>query len=278
VRYRAPVLAFVIAAKIAALLAVQTVALLAVEGDAVAKSRSKRPKKKAKPTPAGSSRADGRERLKKANALAAKGACALAIEEYTLAFDRLNDPDILLLRAECRRKVGQDADAVADYKAYLEVTPDVRNRADIEAKITSLTAAIESAVKTPAEKPPAPPPVVESKPPPPPPVVERKPPPPPVTTPVPATPPPPPVTIEPPPPAVAEPTVPPPPPPVTAEPEPTRSTAADLEAKPSEGKSHFWLWTIVAVVVAGGAAAAGYWYLRPVEQPPPSTQLGNYRF
>jgi hypothetical protein len=266
---------------LAVFLASQTATLIGVHGTAEAKSRSKRVKKKAKPPPASSSRADGRERLKKANALAAKGACALAIEEYTLAFDRLNDPDILLLRAECRRKVGQDADAIADYRAYLEVTPDVRNRADIESKIATLTAGLESSAnKTPApEKPPAPPPVVEAKPPPPPPVAERKPPPPPPpATPTPATPPPP-VTIEPPPPPlVAEPIVPHTPPAVSPEPEPTRPPAADLEARPAEGKSHFWLWTIVAVVVAGGAAAAGYWYLRSGDQPPPATQLGNYHF
>jgi hypothetical protein len=68
------------------------------------------------------------------------------------------------------------------------------------------------------------------------------------------------------------------PPPVASGPEPTRRPAAELEARPAEAKGHFWLWTIVAVVVAGGAAAAGYWYLRPVDEPPPGTQLGNYRF
>jgi hypothetical protein len=253
---------------------------IAAQGDALGKSR-KRAKKKPKPTPAASSRADGKDHLKKAKALAAKDACELAIEEFTLAFDRLNDPDILLLRAECRRKVGQDADAVADYNAYLEVTPDVRNRVDIEAKIAALESGTDK-TPTPSEKPPAPPPVVEHKPPPPPAVAERKPPPPPPTTAPP--PPPPPVTIEPPPsppPVVTEvPIVPgaPPATPVTSEPEPARSPAADPEAKPGGSKGHFWLWTIVAVVVAGGAAAAGYWYLRPADEPPPVTQLGNFRF
>jgi hypothetical protein len=264
--------------------AAQSVALIAAEGTALAKSsRPKRSKKKAKPkpTPASSSRADGREHLKKANALAAKDACELAIEEYTLAFDRLNDPEILLPRAECRRRVGQAAEAVADYKAYLEVTPDVKNRADLESKIAALESGA-SPSGPPVEKPsapPPPPPVADRKPPP---VADRKPPPsPPVTPPV--TAPPPPATFEPPPapPVTVEVPVAPPeatPPPVAPAPEPTRRTATELEARPAESKGHFWLWTIVAVVVVGGAAAAGYWYLRPVDEPPPATQLGNYRF
>src|SRR6185503_4095418 len=122
--------------------AAQGAVLLAAESAAEAKSkRVKRHKKpKVKPASAASSRADGKEHLKKAKALAAKDACELAIEEFTLAFDRLNDPEILLPRAECRRKVGQDVEAVADYKAYLEFTPDVANKADIEAKIAALEA------------------------------------------------------------------------------------------------------------------------------------------
>ena len=41
--------------------------------------------------------------------------------------------------------------------------------------------------------------------------------------------------------------------------------------------SYWWLWTTLAVVAVGGGVA-GYILLRPKDEPPPMTSLGNYRF
>ena len=47
---------------------------------------------------------------------------------------------MLFNRAECYRRIGEDEKAVADYRAFLEAVPAAPNRAQIEAKIATLTA------------------------------------------------------------------------------------------------------------------------------------------
>ena len=262
----------------AALLAVCLVA----PGPAFARGRGKRARKP-RPSPTASADAAGRSHLKKANALAAHNNCEAAIGEYTLAFDRLNDPAVLLARAECRRRAGQNAEAAADYRAYLDESPDVPNQAEIEAKIAALEA------KPPSEG--APPKV-------PPPREVASPPPREVASPTPKE------VASPKAPPRPEESVPTSPRPEIASPAPRLAPKADdLEAAPPQSPSvtpevavevkappveatsprtgtpaHLWLWTAVAVLVAGGATVAGYFYFRPAEATPPPTTLGNYRF
>ena len=85
--------------------------------------------------------AEGRYHLRKANGLAGDDRCQAAIHEYTLAYKKLGDPVVLFNRAECYRRIGEDEKAVADYRAFLAAVPTAPNRAQIEAKISTLTAA-----------------------------------------------------------------------------------------------------------------------------------------
>ena len=201
--------------------------------------------------------AEGRSHLKKANALAAHGDCKQAIDEYTLAYDRLNDPSVLLARAECRQRAGESADAVEDYRAYLDEAPDDPDRAEIKAKIARLEGG-PATQPAPATEPP---PVPKAAPRP----VEPPPPPAPVPTlaqPAPQVPPPALVVVAPAPVVV-----------VSTQPEAVAATGGS-------GASHrkLWLWTAVGVAVAAGAITAGYLYFRPAEPATPPTALGNYRF
>jgi len=254
--------------------------LLLADGAALAKPHKRGHRPKA--PPAAGSEAEGRAHLKKAATLAAHGDCKAAIEEYTLAFDRLNDPAVLLARADCRQKVGQNAEAVEDYRAYLDESPDVGNRADIEAKIAAL------------EGPPASAPAKEAPP------KEA------------ATPRAPPREVAPPGETSAakeaarpresahpkeaarprEPTRPtesapaaPPPAPAAEEsprPEPLVTAAATTEAGRAESRpaehARPWVWIAVAALVAGGIAAGGYFYFQPKQPATPATELGNYHF
>ena len=72
---------------------------------------------------AGGSAAEGRAHLKRANALAGEGDCAAAIEEYTKAFELLDDPVVLFNRGECYRRTGDSENAVDDYREFLEKVP-----------------------------------------------------------------------------------------------------------------------------------------------------------
>jgi tetratricopeptide (TPR) repeat protein len=191
------------------------------------------------------SSSEGRKHLKLANALAGEGDCAAAIEEYTKAFELLDDPAVLFNRAECYRRTGDAENAVDDYRAFLDKVPSTPSRAAIEAKIVAL----EAPEPTPREKPAAEPPV----PPPPPP-----------------------------PPKVAEAPAPPPPPAPRPEvkPEPAiviqrAPTSAGEDAGPAGG-SRPWVWVALSVLVVG-VAVGGYLLLRPRDEPPPDTVLGNYR-
>jgi hypothetical protein len=221
---------------------------------------------------------DARHHLEKANKLAGEGKCAAAVKEFTAAYAVLQDPIVLFNRAECYRRLGQNAEAAADYRGFLKGFPAAPNRAEIEGRIAALE-------KPAAPRPPAAPPKPPSGTPAPP--LARTPsgPPPP------ATPPPgPPKTPAPPP--VAHAPAPPTEPPAAAEPMPflppppsgesktlveaPRSTPAEKPRAEGHG-SRWWLWTTLAVVAVGGGVAA-YWFLRPKTEPLPMTTLGNYRF
>ena len=183
---------------------------------------------------------DGRQHLKRANELAAAGRCAAAIREYTAAYEKLHDPMLLFNRAECYRRIGENAKAAEGYRAFLAGSPAAPNRAELEARIAAL--------ERPA--PPAAPALG---------AVEG------------------PMLVLPPGPTgvseresqgegagqglVAAP----------------GSEAADDTTGVEGHRPRWWLWTTLAVV-AVGCGVAGYVLLRPKEQPLPPTTLGNYPF
>jgi hypothetical protein len=217
---------------------------LGAVSDTSARSRRHRHQHKRSPKvePGGGSASEGRSHLKRANALAGEGDCAAAIEEYTKAFEMLNDPVVLFNRAECYRRTGDGESAVDDYRAFLEKVPNAANRADIEAKIVALDAPEPTQREKPAEEPVPPPKAVEA-------------PPPPAPQPV-------------PPPALA----------TANKPEPAvtiRRASHEEDAGPSGG-SRPWVWVALSVLVVG-AAIAGYILFRPHDQAPPESALGNYR-
>jgi hypothetical protein len=277
-----------------ALFALLAFGLLAATADGGAAWAKGKGKKRQRATPSASSDKDGRRHLKKANALAAKDNCEAAIDEYTLAFEKLSDPVVLLARAECRRRVGQNTEALADYHAYLDLMPDVPHRADIQAKIAALEALPSRAgagkeARPPKGGPAATPepvaPVAKESPP-----RERSHPPaaPPPAVAAPRAPP----AVAPPPPVAPPPTVVPPPPPIAAlpaapepspavEPAPPTITLVQPAAAgpaPRSSGGRAWLWVTIAAVVAGGAVAGGYLYFKPSDPAPPMTKLGNYHF
>ena len=205
---------------------------------------------------------DARHHLERANELAGEGKCAAAVKEFSAAYDKLHDPTVLFNRADCYRRLGENAKAAEDYRGYLEGFPAAPNRKEIEARIATLEkpAAAPAPVRT------VRPPTQPTSP------VARAPQPP-------AHGPPPVTRVEPAPPNAPEamPFLPPPPEGGDAKTlvEAPRSTSNEAH---TEGHgSRWWLWTTLAVVAAGGGVAA-YLYLRPKDQPLPPTTLGNYRF
>ena len=221
-------------------------------------------------------KADARVHLEKANKLAGEGKCAAAVKEFTAAYNILQDPIVLFNRADCYRRLGQNAEAAADYRGFLKGFPAAPNRAEIESRIATLEkpAAVRppaGAAKPPAGPPPQPPVARAPSGPAPPP----KTPPPVAKAPPPAPSPPPPVAVAP---SETMPFLPPPPSggEATTLVEAPRSNPEPAHAEASHG-SRWWLWTTLAVVAAGGGFAA-YWFLRPKEQPLPMTTLGSYRF
>jgi hypothetical protein len=227
--------------------------MLAAGGDAVAKSRHKRAKKP-RPAPTASSDTEGRGHLKKGKVLASHGDCKAAVEELTKAFDILNDPEVLLARADCFQRLGLADEAVGDYRAYLDESPDVANRSEIEKPHGE--AAVAPAAKEkphgeaavgPAARPA--PPVASPAPPP----ANAAPPPPQI-------------------PAAAPPAI------VEIEVGEAPTQAAKPPARPAaEAPRRWWLWTTLAVLVAGGAVAGGYFYFRPSD-PMTTGTLGSYHF
>jgi hypothetical protein len=214
----------------------------------------------------GGSTAEGRDQLKRANALADDGDWDGAIAAYTKAYELLDDPVILFNRGECYRRKGEGEKAADDYHAFLDKVPNAPNRAAIEAKIVALEAPEPAGrTKTAASAPPAAKKEAEARTPTPPPAkkeAEAR------------TPPPPAPRLE----AEARPAPPPPAPAPEEKPEPavTISHAAPQQSG-QPGGSRPWVWVALSVLVAG-AAAGGYLMLRPRQETPPDSALGNYRF
>jgi tetratricopeptide (TPR) repeat protein len=87
---------------------------------------------------AADSAASGRKHAAKANQLAAKNKCKSAVSEFTKAYKSLKDPTILFNRAECQRKLGNNADALKDYEQFLAGMPTAPNRAGVETRMATL--------------------------------------------------------------------------------------------------------------------------------------------
>lgn len=186
--------------------------------------------------------AEGRSHLKKANALAGEGDCAAAIDQYTAAYEKLEDPVVLFNRGECYRRTGDADKAVADYRAFLDAVPHAPNRADINAKIAKLAPPTAPTEPGPATSPPrALPPMIAA----------------------PAAP------VAPAPAPAPEPAE----PPVAVR--PTAEGAADTSTE--GGGTRWWAWGALGALVVGGAVA-GIVLFRPQEAQPPDSMWGNYRF
>lgn len=194
---------------------------------------------------------EGRTHLRKANGLAGNDRCEAAIKEYSLAYEKLHDPVVLFNRAECYRRIGEDASAAADYRAFLDAVPGAPNRAEIEAKIASLDLAPPTAA-APAAARAAPPGASRSAP-----------------APIAGAP-----SLAAPTPSAAAPA-----PPLVAPATTDALVAAPPLAEPPGSGHHGapWMWAALGVAVAG-AAVGTYFVLRTPGATPPSTELGNYRF
>jgi hypothetical protein len=91
------------------------------------------------------SEAAARKHAAKANQLAAKNKCKLALPWFNRAYRTLKDPTLLFNRAECLRKLGENHDAIRDYELFLTEMPTAPNRAVVEERIASLTEATKAA-------------------------------------------------------------------------------------------------------------------------------------
>jgi hypothetical protein len=96
------------------------------------------------PASAADSVAAGRKHVTKANQLASKNKCKSAVVEFTKAYQSLKDPAILFNRAECQRKLGNNADALMDYELFVAEMPSAPNRASVEARIAALREAVKA--------------------------------------------------------------------------------------------------------------------------------------
>jgi len=261
--------------------------LVAAPGDALARGKRH----------GGGGQAAGRLHLKKANALAGQNKCHHALAEYTKAYAKLHDPVVLFNRAECYRRLGDDARAAADYRAFLKGVPDAPNREEIEGRIASLEGAPVEREIGEAEAEPPPEPKARLK------AVEAEPPSEPKARLKAEGPPPEPkarLKVEPavasaPPPAASESRrapeevaeAAPPVPKVVPAPEASDTSAPliaaqpaappSVEERPKVGVGRWLLLAGLALVVAG-AGTAGYLLLRPRGQVIPGTELGDYKF
>ncbi|HET6148953.1 MAG TPA: hypothetical protein VFH68_15555 [Polyangia bacterium] len=230
-----------------------------------------------------SSEAEARKHARKANHLADINKCKLAIPEYNKALRLLREPTLLFNRAECYRRTGDTAKAVADYRKFLDQMPGAPNRVQVEAQIAALDrsgapaskpaaarpAANARSVAPPPSSPPALPPRARSGVAPDqahdqpaqgmPSVAERR---------------------------AAEPDEPSPMPqaPALAEREPapmalvgTTPARQVAAAESDQGSSYWWAWVLGAVVIVGGAAGT-YFALKQGKTDIPSSELGNYKF
>jgi tetratricopeptide (TPR) repeat protein len=97
---------------------------------------------------AADSEVSGRRHAAKANQLAAKNKCKSALPEFTKAYKSLKDPTILFNRAECQRKLGNNAAALKDYEQFLIDMPTAPNRTSVEARMAALREAIKAEIST----------------------------------------------------------------------------------------------------------------------------------
>jgi tetratricopeptide (TPR) repeat protein len=97
--------------------------------------------------PAAGADAEGtaRKHAARANKLAAKNKCKLALPWFNRAYQTPKDPSLLFNRAECLRKLGDNHDAVRDYELFLTEMPTAPNRAVVESRIAELNEAIKTA-------------------------------------------------------------------------------------------------------------------------------------
>lgn len=87
----------------------------------------------------------------KAQAIYAEGVAAFKGGDYQTALDRFEaahalDPSPILLynMARANEELGRPAASVARYEAYLEASPDARDRADVERRIRIMKAILEN--------------------------------------------------------------------------------------------------------------------------------------
>ena len=81
---------------------------------------------------------DARRHAQRGTSLAASGKCRQAVMAFDKALAILRDPALLFNRAECHRKLGDDAAAIDDYKQFLADLPRAPNRTDVEKRIADL--------------------------------------------------------------------------------------------------------------------------------------------
>lgn len=96
-----------------------------------------------------------REHYRKGSVAYELGHYDVAVSEYEAAYQAFNEPTLLYNLGQAHRLAKHFADALHFYRMYLIKVPDAANRAEVEAKIGSLQAALAQA--------PAPPPVVSKR-------------------------------------------------------------------------------------------------------------------
>jgi tetratricopeptide (TPR) repeat protein len=99
-----------------------------------------------------------------------------ALQEFKLGYLAKPDPAFLFNMAQCYRMLGEHAQAVRQYRAYLREQPNTGNRAEIERHIADSEAKLQAATPPPATPPPPPSEAPAATAPPPPPS-EKEPPP-----------------------------------------------------------------------------------------------------
>jgi tetratricopeptide (TPR) repeat protein len=111
------------------------------------------------------SEATARKQAEKANKLAAKNKCKLALPAYNRAYRTLKDPTLLFNRAECLRKLGESHDALRDYELFLKEMPTAPNRPVVEGRIAALREASRAELASGGTAPAVPPEAAKPSPP-----------------------------------------------------------------------------------------------------------------
>ncbi|MFI5040084.1 MAG: tol-pal system YbgF family protein, partial [Solirubrobacterales bacterium] len=90
----------------------------------------------------GLGRADERDKAREAYRSAAHhydfGEYRQALKDFKDAYSHYEDPVFLFNIAQCHRQLGETADAIQVYRAYLRNAPNAPNRAEVEALIARL--------------------------------------------------------------------------------------------------------------------------------------------